>query len=359
MSVERHRLQNGMTLICEEQHEAPVVALQAWVNAGSADESHELAGVAHVHEHMLFKGTARRGVGEIARTIEAAGGEINAWTSFDQTVYHIILSANEVGLGVDVLADALRNSSFDSGELGRELEVVVEEIRRAEDSPSRRISNALFALAYGQHPYGRPVLGTEASVRGLTRERVLGFYRRHYRPDAVTMVAVGDFRAAELVRTVEAAFADWRSEESAGAAPPRPLEPPPREVRVRLLKEDVKESRVALAWPIPGLHHPDVVALDALAVILGHGESSRLFVELRRRRELVSDVYAFAYTPRDPGVLICGAGLRGTQVNDATRAILDEVYRLREQQVTGEELARAQMMIGSESAYATAIRFWR
>src|SRR3990172_5476859 len=111
MAPTRVRLPNGLTLIAEESHAAPVVALPAWVRVGSADESEELAGVAHVHEHMLFKGTARRGVGEIARLVEGSGGEINAWTSFDQTVYHLVLAADEVRVGLDILADALRNSA--------------------------------------------------------------------------------------------------------------------------------------------------------------------------------------------------------------------------------------------------------
>ncbi len=350
MTVQRLRLPNGLTVLLEEQHEAPVVALQAWVNVGSADEPQELSGVAHVHEHMLFKGTARRGVGEIARSVEAAGGEINAWTSFDQTVYHVVLAAKQMPLGVDVLTDALRNSSFDATELSRELEVVVEEIRRAQDSPGRRISNALFALAFGEHPYGRPVLGTEATVRALTRERVVGFYKQHYHPGSTTFVAVGDFDSAALLRRIEAELGDWPS----GQAWQRPsftLETATSGPHARILREDVKESRLAAAWPIPGLHHPDVAAIDALAVILGHGESSRLFVQTRRRKELVSDVHAYAYTPRDNGLLMCGAGVRGREVGPALEAIVDEVYKLRDEPVTNEELQKAKVIIGSDAAY--------
>jgi zinc protease len=246
VTTRRKRLENGLTLLSEEMHDAPVVALQAWVHVGSADESDEIAGIAHVHEHMLFKGTERRGVGEIARTVEASGGEINAWTSFDQTVYHLVLSSEELETGVDILADALQHSSFDAEELEREVEVVVEEIRRADDSPARRMAKALFALAYEKHPYRRPVIGTQTAIRNLTRERILSFFRDSYRPDQVTFVVVGDFDRAALEALVERAFAGWSSE-GARVRPARATEPAQREIRSRVLSEDVKEARLALA----------------------------------------------------------------------------------------------------------------
>jgi zinc protease len=347
--VERVRLENGLTLILEAVHDAPVVALQAWVDVGSADEDEAVAGVAHLHEHMLFKGTSSRGVGEIARAVEASGGEINAWTSYDQTVYHLVLASGELGLGIDVLADALARSSFDAAELAREIEVVVEEIKRADDVPTRRISNAIFALAYASHPYRRPVLGTEATVRGLTREKVLDFFLSHYRPERTTLVAVGDFEPAQLRSRVEAAFAGWKS--GAAAKAERREEGAVREARLRALRESVKEARLALAWSIPGLRHEDTAALDALSVLLGSGDSSRLYLETRRRRELVNDVYAYAYTPRDPGLFMIGAGLKVENLLPALGSALDETYRLREHLVGEDELDKAKIVILSETAY--------
>lgn len=158
--VTRVDLDNGLTLLVEPIHHAPVVALQAWVHVGGADENkaHE-AGLAHLHEHMLFKGTKRRAVGEVARCVEAAGGEINAWTSFDETVYHLVMGSDATTLGLDLLADVLQASTFDAGELKKEIEVVLEEIRRAQDNPGRRHSMALFASAFRAHPYRHQVLG--------------------------------------------------------------------------------------------------------------------------------------------------------------------------------------------------------
>ena len=188
----RYQLANGLTVIFERQSAAPVAAMQVWVKAGSADESREEAGLAHLHEHMLFKGTTRRAMGEIAREVEALGGDINAWTSFDQTVYHLVLASAHFAQGLDILADAVRCSAFDEGELAREIEVVVEEIKRSEDLPSRRVSRAMFETAYLAHPYRWPVLGTAESVRSFTREKMLSFFGKHYSPENLLVVLVGD-----------------------------------------------------------------------------------------------------------------------------------------------------------------------
>ncbi len=348
--VVRKRFSNGLTLLCEEMHDAPVVALQAWVNVGSADETSEQMGLAHLHEHMLFKGTQNRGVGEIARVVEAAGGEINAWTSFDETVYHVVMAAGELETGIDILADAIQRSTFDAEELTREIEVVLEEIRRSDDTPSRRIAQAMFSLAYEQHPYRRPVLGYDRTVRGFNRDSMVAFYKQHYRPERVTFVATGDFSTEHLEKLVQKHFGDWRVAEG-GKHQPRAEESPQKSVRTKILAEDVKEARLALSWHGPAFSSPDLAAMDALAVILGHGDSSRLYEALHRQHSLVNDVYAYAYTPRDPGLLMVGAGLRHQNIAAAMQHLLDQVYHLRHALVPASELEKAKVLILSESAY--------
>ena len=184
--------QNGTTILAHRNAAAPAVAIQVWVGVGSADEQAGEFGLAHFHEHMLFKGTERRGVGQIAAEIEAAGGEINAFTSFDQTVYHVLMSSRHFERGHDVLADAIQSSIFDEDELTREKQVVLEEIQRADDSPGHVVGRLLFATLYENHPYRRPILGTAATVSDFSREGVVNFYRRHYNASNVTLVAVGD-----------------------------------------------------------------------------------------------------------------------------------------------------------------------
>ncbi|MFT3710301.1 MAG: pitrilysin family protein [Archangium sp.] len=297
----RYRLTNGLTVVAERQTNAPVVAFQVWVKVGSADETPDEIGLAHLHEHMLFKGTAKRGLGQIARSIEAHGGEINAWTSFDQTVYHVVMASRHAWVGLDVLADAVRNSAFDAGELTREIEVVCEEIKRSQDMPSRRASKALFAESYKVHPYGRPVIGFEANVRAHTRDRVLSFYGKHYQPSNLVLSCVGDFDETELRAQVEKLFGgDW----ARGELPPfrRPAEPDFSGVRVTLAREDVKDAHLHLAFQIPSVEHQDTAALDVLAMVLGQGDASRLSLEVRRKRSLARDVNAWAWTPRERGL---------------------------------------------------------
>ena len=345
----RTTLPNGLTLLVEENHAAPVVAIQVWVRVGSADELADEAGLAHLHEHMLFKGTARRGPGEIARSIEACGGEINAWTSFDQTVYHVVLASRFFAEGMDVLADAVTSAAFDPDELGREIEVVCEEIKRSQDSPTRKLSRELFASSFARHPYGKPVIGTEESVRSFTREGILRFYRRWYKPEDTVVVVVGDVRAAEALELAQKHFAY-----PGGAfepAPPRPSEPHREQPLARLKREPLKEGYLSIAWPSPPMVHDDVAALDALSIVLGHGEASRLHRALKRDRLLCTEVQASCYTPVDPGLTIVGLTLQPLTVHDAVREALAQTYRVRGEEVSAEELTLACRLLESDAVY--------
>ena len=345
----RHALPNGMTILVEENHAAPVVAIQVWVRVGSADELADEAGLAHLHEHMLFKGTQRRGPGEIARTIEACGGEINAWTSFDQTVYHVVLASQFFAQGMDVLADAITSAAFDPQELSREIEVVCEEIKRSQDSPTRKLSRELFASAFRAHPYGKPVIGTEESVRSFTREGILRFYRRWYKPENIVVVVVGDVREDEAVRLAQQHFVF--PDGAFTPAQPRPAEPARDRVFAKLREEPLKEGYLSMCWPSPPMVHDDVAALDALCIVLGHGEASRLHRSLKRDRLLCTDVQASCYTPVDPGITIVGLTLQAPNAREAVREALLQTYRLRDEEVTAEELSNACRLLESDAVY--------
>ncbi len=347
----RYRLSNGLTVVFEAQAAAPVVAFQVWVRAGSADETAQEVGLAHLHEHMLFKGTARRGLGEIARSIEAHGGEVNAWTSFDQTAYHVVMASRFAREGLDVLADALRNSAFDAGELEREIEVVCEEIKRSLDMPSRRASKHLFEAAYRTHPYGRPVIGFEPQVRAHSREGVLGFYRQHYVPSNMVLSAVGDFTEAQLKAWVEECFGgDW-------GRPPvprtntRPAEPTWTGTRVELREDEVKEAHLHLAFQCPAAHHPDAPALDLLAMVLGQGDASRLSMEVRRKRSLARDASAWAWTPQEPGLFSASVVAEPATLDAALAQALEVMATLAAVEVTAEELDTLKALVEAEAVY--------
>jgi zinc protease len=349
MRLHKETLENGLTVVVQEMHSVGVVALQAWVGVGSADESAREAGLAHLHEHMLFKGTARRKVGEIAQAVEAAGGEINAWTSVDQTVYHVVLASQFFDVGIDVLADAIQHSAFDPDELSREKEVVLEEIKRGEDQPGRVASQELFRLAFTTHPYRNPVIGTPETVSSFTRDDVVSFYRRWYVPENVTVIIVGDVPVVRAVERVRHAFAGF----SATSLPARhglrePDQPAPRALVRRLPFE---ETYFSAALPVPAVDHSDVPALDVLAAILGQGESSRLTQEVKRRRSLATDVYSYCYTPRDPGLWVVGGSAAPRRAREALRLCLAETFRLAHEEVAEEELAKARAQIESQAIY--------
>jgi zinc protease len=342
------RLDNGLEVVLEENHAAPVVAFQAWVKIGSADEPPELAGIAHVFEHMLFKGTKKRGVGQIAREVEGSGGEINAWTSHDETVFHLVLASRFFDAGLDILADTLQNAGFDPAEFDRERDVVLEEIKQGLDDPERQAGQGLFRAAFDNHPYGRAIIGTEATVRRLRREDLLTFFSKCYVASNLTLVVVGDFETDGARKKIAQAFSAI-PEGMPAAARPRQIEQ--SELRVVAAARDVKETQLLLGFHTPAIKHSDVPALDLLAVALGQGDSSRLNLEVVRNRQLVTNTSSYLFSARDPGLMVVAASLPPGRVDEATRAMLDEILRLSREEMPQEELAKARTILESDRIY--------
>ncbi len=340
------KLPNGLSVIIEEDHRAPVVALQMWVRVGSADESEREAGIAHVFEHMLFKGTSRRKVGELAQEVESAGGYINAYTSYDQTVYHLALASRYFDIGLDILSDAVQNSSFDPTELTKELEVVFEEIRRGEDSPSRKLFSSLMESAFSTHTYRRPVIGFNTTVGSLTRADILAFFEKWYVPNNMTLVIVGDVESEKTLQSIKETFKGFKKRRDPHS--PRPIEPKQKETRVRVVAQPITQSRIALGFHITGLKHDDTYALDLASVILGHGKSSRLFREIKVQSELVDSISASSMTPKDPGLFIIKALLDAEDIDKATTAILKEVQELSTKGPTAKEMKKALLALESD-----------
>jgi zinc protease len=342
------KLDNDLEVVLEENHATPVVAFQAWVKIGSADEPAELAGIAHVFEHMLFKGTKKRGVGQIAREVESAGGEINAWTSHDETVYHLVLASRYFDIGLDILSDTLTNASFDAAELERERKVVLEEIKQGLDDPEHQAGQGLFQTLFDVHPYGRPIIGSESTVRKLRREDILAFFAKYYAASNLTLVVVGDFDADVAKKKIAQAFAAMPR---GSALAPRPPQSEQTSLRVQGRARDVKEAQLLFGFRTPAINHPDIAALDLLAVLLGQGDSSRLNLEIVRNRQLATNTSAYLFSARDPGALVVGVSLPAGRIEDATRALLDEALRLTCEETPAEELAKAKTILESDRVY--------
>ena len=345
----RFILDNGLTVLLQENHSAPVVALNMWVKVGSVYEREDEAGISHVYEHMLFKGTTTRGVGEIAQEIEGCGGDINAFTSFDHTVYHITLASRYLETGLAVMADAIQYSSFDPEELRKEQQVVLEELKRGEDIPSRKLTEALFATSYQRHPYRRPVIGSEQTVKSLTRDQILSFFHTWYVPNNMTLVVAGDFDPVAVLPRIQAAFQDFRPQ----MLPTLEIlqEPAQREPRMVTLADDIQETLLDVAYHIPGVLHKDSYAIDLLAFVLGGGESSRLYQTVKAEQELVHAIYAYPFLPKDPGLLVISAILQEERWQDALTGILAEVERIQRDGVTAAEMDRAKRNLEGEFIY--------
>lgn len=354
MELIQYKLDNGLTVLLYPTSMAPVVACNVWVGVGSADEEPFEAGLAHVHEHMLFKGTTRRGVGVIARDVEAAGGHINAFTSFDQTCYYIVMSSRFMDTGLDILADAVQNSSFDAEELARELEVIQEEIKRSEDNPSRVATLQLFKTGFHEHPYRLPVIGTSESVDSFGRQNVVDFFKKHYVPSNMTVVLAGDFDPEEARQKVQHYFGGFHGPVYVPAQ--RVQEPQQREIRAWSQTRDIQQTHLCAGFHIPGAVDEDMPAIDLLAAVMGMGEASHLYQTIQRDRELVTDISASAYSPKDAGLLIISADYQlpedgAFDHQQVARAMLEEIFRFREMRVSKVDLERARTILESQAVY--------
>ena len=333
-------LENGLTLILREDHSAPVVSAQVWCKAGSSDEGKWLgAGLSHVLEHMLFKGTTKRAAGRIDQEIQDAGGYMNAYTSFDRTVYWINVPNTGATVAIDILCDIVQNAKLPAEEMVKEKKVILREMDMNQDDPTQRSARRLFETAYTKSPYRFTVIGYPDIYNEVQREDVFAYYREKYAPNNLFMVVVGDIKAQEAEGQIRAAFAQAK----ARAMPPSVLPAEPKQVASREVIEEapIEMGHFHFSWHIPELRHPDVPLLDVLATLLGGGRSSRLYQEVREKKGLVAAVDAWTYTPGNPGLFGISAVVEPEKFNSAREAMLAEVERMKIGLMTTEELTKA------------------
>jgi zinc protease len=338
--VERYTLPNGLTVLLKRDTAAPVASVQVWVKTGSIHEGAHLgAGLSHYLEHMLFKGTERRAGRDISATVQAHGGYINAYTTFDRTVYYIDIPAEHTAVAIDLLADATLRSTLPADEVAKEKEVILREIDMCLDDPDQRLGQALFETAYRTHPYRQPIIGHRDVFAANTREDLLAYYRERYAPNNLAVVIVGDFDPAATRAAVAGHF---------GAAPRRrlapvlvPDEPAQLARRDHHLFEDVQVSRAGLGWQIPALTHADMPALDMLAMVLGHGDSSILWQSVREKARLVHTIDAMTWSPGTSGLFYVSFLADPDKRAAAEAAVLREIGRVAQRGIPAAALAKA------------------
>jgi zinc protease len=333
-------LENGLTLIVREDHNAPVVSAQAWAMAGSIHEGRWLgAGLSHVLEHMLFKGTTTRPGSRIDQEVQEAGGYMNAYTSFDRTVYHIDVPNTGAVKAIDILCDIMQNASLPPDELAKEMDVIRREMDMCHDDPGRRASRRLFETAYTKSPYRFTIIGYPDIFNEVKPDDIRNYYTEKYAPNNVFFVVAGDVKNAEVVAQIKTAYAKSKSK----AMPPAvlPLEPKQTAPREIIEEAAVELGHVHFAWHIPELRHADIPVLDVLAVLLGSGRSSRLFQQVREKQGVVHHVDAWTYSPGLPGLFGVSAVVDGDQFEAANKAILAEIEKVKTLSVSADELHKA------------------
>jgi len=351
---ERWLLPNGLTVLLKRDAAAAVASVQVWVKTGSIHEGPLLgAGLSHYLEHMLFKGTERRAGREISATVQAHGGYINAYTTYDHTVYYIDLPAEHTAVAIDLLADAVLHSTLPAEEVTRERDVILREIDMGQDDPDHRLSEGLFAAAFREHPYRHPIIGHREIFAGVSRDDLLAYYRARYVPNNLVVVLVGAFDPAAAREAVTRHF---------GAVPRArlapvvlPLEPRQQARREEHRFEDVQLTRAGLGWQIPGLTHPDAPALDLLATILGYGDSSLLWQSIRERARLVHMIDAQAWNPGTGGLFLVSFTGEPAKREAAVAAIEKHLAQWAARGLTAPLLAKAlrQLVVGEVNARKT------
>jgi zinc protease len=345
--IERRVLDNGLVAIVKPDHTSAVASIQVWVRTGSIHEgSWSGGGLSHFLEHMLFKGTDRRGGREISALVQSNGGSINAYTTFDRTVYYIDLPSESVDVALDVLGDAVFNSRLPKEEVDRERDVILREIDMYLDDPDHLLSQALFETAFHGHPYRQPIIGHRAVFEKVSRDDLVSYYRARYVPNNAVVIVVGDVDLDEIFISLEKHFGSsprarlapvFLPEESGQLAP-----------RSRELSGDVQITRVGLAYQVPGLEHPDTPPLDLLAMILGYGDSSYFWQELRERKRLVHSIGASNWNPGSTGLFYVSMVCEPENRDASIAGVQEVIDRIQTRGVPQAVLAKAirQVQVG-------------
>jgi zinc protease len=348
--VLEHTLANGMKILVKEDRRAPVVASMVWYRAGSMDEVTGTTGVAHVLEHMMFKGTKTVPPGEFSRIIARAGGRDNAFTNKDATVYHQQLHKSKLSLALGLEADRMANLLLAEEEFTREIRVVMEERRlRTDDQPKALVYEAFMATAYEVHPYRTPVIGWMTDLENMRVEDARDWHRTWYVPNNATLVVVGDVSAAEVFAEAEQRFGPIAARPLPVRKPQR--EPAPRGVRRVTVKAPAELPYLLMGWHAPSLRDVDQdwepYALEVLAAVLDGSDAARLNRELIRESRLVINVGAgYDGINRGPGLFVMDATpAPGKTVQEVEQALREQIRRITEEGVSDEELQRVKAQV--------------
>lgn len=346
LPARREALPGGATLLVTERPHPPIVVVRVHLRAGGVFDPPDAPGLANLTAELLTRGTALRSGPELDEAIEFVGGRLESHAGRDGVTLSLSVLTKDVGLGLDLLFEVLTRPTFPEAERERTVKEIQAAIRRSGDSPETVASRALAAMLYPGHPYGRPVMGTVETVGRLTREQVVAFYRRHYRPDSAILVVAGDVRADQIRQEISARLASWQP----GAAAPvaAPQWPASVAAQSRTVRRELTQATVLLGRPAVGHGHPDYYPLVVATYILGGGSASRLYSRVREERGLAYDVSSYLSVGRYGAASMVGLQTRTEAVAEAIRLVRAEMARLGTDPVSERELALARAyLVGS------------
>jgi len=338
MRTELTTLPSGLRIATCEMPHAETVAVGVWAGVGGRHEPAKLNGISHFIEHMLFKGTDRRSARRIMEEVEGVGGDMNAYTAEERTCYYAAAAAEFFPRLCDVLCDFYLNARFAPQDIERERGVIGEEIQMYHDEPSAYVQEMLNENFWPNHPLGRPLTGTQATIESFSREDFLGYRASHYHAGSTVISAAGKVRHEDVVERIGALMSGLpRARKVQAAKAPAPSRTP----RIVTEARDTQQTQLALALPGPSQHDADRYAVQLLCIILGGNASSRLFQELREKRGLCYSVSAHPSTFQDTGMVNISMGLDQRNVEKSLRLIFSSLRDLQEKPVRPAELKRA------------------
>ncbi|WP_320170396.1 pitrilysin family protein [Maridesulfovibrio sp.] len=333
------KLKNGMSLLIKQDNRFPLVNVRLFVHAGSAYEDPKQAGISHLLEHMVFKGTTSRGPGQTAREIESVGGDMNAATSFDYTVYYVEVPEKEWKLGMDIVTDMTFNAAVDPEELKSEREVVLSELERGEDNPGSRIFKTLQSIVWNGTSYQWPIIGYRDTVKGLTSEDIHAYIDRLYQPQSMLLTVVGKINPEEVVKEAERICGSISDK--------NPVVPPTNfklkstgSTTVKIISGKWNKAYIGIAFPIPGLNSAKTAGLEMLCDLLGGGETSRLYRKFKYEKRMVDSISVSSLTLERAGMLYVFATLDADKVDEFWKELMNELSSVNIDEFTDREMER-------------------
>lgn len=356
-NVHEFKLSNGMRIIVKEDHRSPVVVSQVWYRAGSMDEVNGKTGVAHVLEHMMFKGTKTIKPGQFSRIIAAAGGRENAFTGTDYTGYYQQLEKSQLPLSIKMEADRMVNLKLTDEEFAKEVKVVMEERRwRTDDKPQGLINEQFNRAMFTAHPYGRPIVGWMNDLENMTAEDAREWYRTWYTPNNATLVVAGDVKAKDVLKLAQKHFGPIKARPLPARKPQ--TEPPQLGLKRVVVKAPAKLPYIRMGYHVPALQDADKdwepYALQILSGVLDGNASARLNQQLVRERQLAVEAsagYNMIRRGREAVFELDGTPSEGKSVNELEAALLEQVEQIKNSGITPEELQRVKAQVIASDVY--------